>query len=613
MLVDARPADGSIDDADRDLLALDQSPAEFHAPVADLALARIATAGDGVTPEFLAGVVGVASGAAEGANPVTGEGRIFGADVGGHGVGLAINEVHIAAHDIRGGVQYGLLVVGLGAKLGAVFDEAGFEFHDQRIGLLSGQLSDLGGVGFVIGEDPHEDGVRTFGECAGVGQRAMLFVAGDELVVLRLLVRGQRTIHPRLLARGRFRDGDQRRLSDLRPAVVDRDRDLHRTASLRPLQNQLARLHLLDDRHVVDGPGVVQLARPGRLHLLQIGDLRHDLDRLAPIPSGRGRELKHWLRDGLCDRYRDLDGLHFGRVDSFECQRELVISPLRTDRLEAYPTRDSPGMERERESVSSHHRLLPVPLENPIHLLSPTSLRSNSRGLPLLHHQLLTRNGELAPRLDHWPDQRLPRLLVLILQLNPIRRPRDLRDPHLIHVAHEVVIVIPPAQPHPRGGLDVEQRLRSPIELPVDVDATVLAVIGMDDVHPLAELEYPVAVHVREVTVDVQVRRAAELHADLAAASAAFVAPADNRGVGLLDTEPRFGAVRAISRGIVGNHVAAEDPFLSGEVPGHADHARCGGGPFVLAGEGADFVLHWIVHVPDADVAVGVVEYGLAA
>ncbi len=65
MLIDTRPTDGSIDDADRDLLALDQSSAEFQAPVADLAFARIAAASDGVAPEFLSRVVGIASCAAE--------------------------------------------------------------------------------------------------------------------------------------------------------------------------------------------------------------------------------------------------------------------------------------------------------------------------------------------------------------------------------------------------------------------------------------------------------------------------------------------------------------------------------------------------------------------
>src|SRR5262249_19029284 len=145
---------------------------------------------------------------------------------------------------------------------------------------------------------------------------------------------------------------------------------------------------------------------------------------------------------------------------------------------------------------------------------------------------------ELLARLHHRADQRLQRLLVFVFEANPVGRPRDPGDAHLVDVANEVVVVVPPADPQPDRGFDVEGRFPGGIELAVQVDPTPAALIRVRDVNPLAQRNAGFAPDVGEIAVDVEVWRAAELHPNLAAATAALVAPAEDRRVRPLRSDP---------------------------------------------------------------------------
>ena len=112
MLVDARAADRSVDNADRDLLALDQSPAEFHSPVTDLRLAG-GTASLRVGPQLQSRAAGIARCSAESANPVARHKRVLFAEVSCNGVRLTDDEERVTTDDVLRGVKHGLLVAGL--------------------------------------------------------------------------------------------------------------------------------------------------------------------------------------------------------------------------------------------------------------------------------------------------------------------------------------------------------------------------------------------------------------------------------------------------------------------------------------------------------------------
>jgi len=73
MLINAGSADGPVDDADGNLVVLNQMAGEFHPPIPDLQLLGIVTAMDRLTPQVHAS--GVARHAAKGANPFAVEGR----------------------------------------------------------------------------------------------------------------------------------------------------------------------------------------------------------------------------------------------------------------------------------------------------------------------------------------------------------------------------------------------------------------------------------------------------------------------------------------------------------------------------------------------------------
>ena len=277
--------------------------------------------------------------------------------------------------------------------------------------------------------------------------------------------------------------------------------------------------------------------------------------------------------------------------------------------------RHSSRVERVGEPIRRHDRLAPVVPQNPQHLLGAARLRGNRRALIFSHRKLWLRDREFIPRLDEGTDQRLVRLLILELQLHPFRRTHDLRNTHFIEIANEVVVVVPATK--------VQSRWRSEIERPAfpDVGAVEHAInvelcfpfaIGVDDVRPIAHRNAagPIDVATREVAIHLNVRRTAILHDDLALPL--LVAPGNQRRVRSFGTEPNLGAVRARAGRVVRNHVAAEDSLAVREMPRRADHALSRRRACVCAGQCARVVADRIIHVPDAEIPVRLVEHRLA-
>ena len=327
--------------------------------------------------------------------------------------------------------------------------------------------------------------------------------------------------------------------------------------------------------------------------------MRHDLDRFASIPRGRCPEREDRFRDVFLDRDRNVLGLHLVRVHRSELEHDRLIAD------------HAARIERERESVRRHDGLLAVAFHDPIHLLRAAGFRRERETPAFQHGHFHFWEPELVVGLHHWADQRLQRLLVLVLKSNPVGRSSHLRDAHLVDVADEIVIVVPAADPQPGRALDVQHGFRGGVELAVDVDFAVFALVRVDDVNPFPERQTGLAPHVGEIAVDVDVRRTAELHSDLAAASAAFVSPADDRRVRRLRPEPRFRAVGTRARGIVGNLVATEDALPPDEVARRTDDSNRRCRPGILRLQCFGLVLHRPTHVQDADEVVRLVEHRL--
>ena len=97
------------------------------------------------------------------------------------------------------------------------------------------------------------------------------------------------------------------------------------------------------------------------------------------------------------------------------------------------------------------------------------------------------------------------------------------------------------------------------------------------------------------------------------AATASLITPSENGRIGPGGPKPCFAAVRTAGRRTIRNLVSTEEPLPAGKMPRFADDSRgrCRSG--IGRGECADFILSGIVHVPDAGVSVGLVEYGRSA
>ena len=103
VLVKARSADGGVDHQDGNLLAFKQPLREFHAPPTQLRHFALLRFPDWVAPQISRRLFSVA-GTPIAANPLVGFRRGFFAGVGGEGIGLAIDDVGIAADEIAHGV-----------------------------------------------------------------------------------------------------------------------------------------------------------------------------------------------------------------------------------------------------------------------------------------------------------------------------------------------------------------------------------------------------------------------------------------------------------------------------------------------------------------------------
>ena len=202
MLVDACAADGAVDDADGNLLALPPGAWPVPCPSSRSAASRHRGCEDGFAPQPDA--VWVSGHAAVAADPLAVERGFLFAPIRRHGVGLAVDDVGVAADQVGRGMQNRLFAAAGRSELDPVLDESRLELHGEGVGLVRAGLGRLRLDELVVGIELQKDSVGGSVQRAVVVQRAfVLVVAGIELVVLRLLILGGRPRHPGIAASAR--------------------------------------------------------------------------------------------------------------------------------------------------------------------------------------------------------------------------------------------------------------------------------------------------------------------------------------------------------------------------------------------------------------------------
>ena len=109
-----------------------------------------------------------------------------------------------------------------------------------------------------------------------------------------------------------------------------------------------------------------------------------------------------------------------------------------------------------------------------------------------------------------------------------------------------------------------------------------------------------------KVAIHFHVRRTEELHHHLALSR--LVAPSEDGRVRLLGPKPGCRGVWAGVGGVGSDVLAAGNALAGSEISTLSDHAESRRGAGILRLEHAGFIHHRIVHVPDAEEAVGLVE-----
>ena len=210
------------------------------------------------------------------------------------------------------------------------------------------------------------------------------------------------------------------------------------------------------------------------------------------------------------------------------------------------------------------------------------------------------------------PDKGLQWLLVLVLQLHPLRRPGNRGDSDLVDITDKAELPVPTTDVQPGRRLDVQQIALGPVdtvEHSVHVDARLTALEGVHDVSPFAHDQRTLARHVAagEVAVHPDVWWTAEPHLDLAISL--FVSPGNGTDPGLLRLEPDRGGVRARPPGENRQRFTTVHSLAAGKVTAAADdpRGRCRTG--VFGRQRSDRIRLRLIHVPDSQVAVGCVEH----
>ena len=135
MLIDPRAADGAVENADWDLVGVNEMPGEIDPPISDLVLSPFPP--HGVSPPRLEAplhrAVAPDPAAAPGGGLVV---DLVGAPVARHRVRLAVHQEGVAAEEIVGGVEDHLLSVAHRATLDPVANEPRLEGDREGVAAL---------------------------------------------------------------------------------------------------------------------------------------------------------------------------------------------------------------------------------------------------------------------------------------------------------------------------------------------------------------------------------------------------------------------------------------------------------------------------------------------
>ena len=359
VLIDPRAADGAVEDADRDLVGVDEMAGEIDPPISDLVLSPLPPYC--VAPPRLEAPLH----RAEAPDPTAASGLraivdLVGAPVARHRVRLAVHQEGVAAEEIVGGVEDHLLSVTHRAGLDPVADEPRLERDREgvaalRIGLEQPRVDERA-VGEKIEVHALGRGVESTAE---VERADILVIAGKELPVDRQLIGVG--VHGGLDPGigGRLGDEDLRRRHDGRAAIVDPRRHREPAAVLTTLEDEAFRGLLVDKRRPFRVPVDVERSDACGLERRAIGDPGNDPDRLPAIPGGGGLEREDGIGDRLANRDRDVDGLGTVRIHGTELEHGLLVP------------RHPPGVDVAAKRVGGHDPLLAVAAEDPGNLERP--------------------------------------------------------------------------------------------------------------------------------------------------------------------------------------------------------------------------------------------------
>ncbi len=208
------------------------------------------------------------------------------------------------------------------------------------------------------------------------------------------------------------------------------------------------------------------------------------------------------------------------------------------------------------------------------------------------------------------PHHCLQWLLILVLQLRPVRGALNLGDTHLVHVTVENK-VSPAADKHFCRALDVQRAvsgLRGSVEAPVHIQPRDALLVGVQDMYPRRQGDRTLGPQARPRTVTIH-RHARRLVQDHLHNRLGFaIAPADDAVARGLGFEPDFRGVGTGPRGKGGDVVPAKNSLALLKAPTLTEDPVNGRGALILTNEHAGLILRRIVQVKDAEVAIAFVE-----
>ena len=412
-------------------------------------------------------------------------------------------------------------------------------------------------------------------------------------------------LHPRVLLW--FGHRDHRCGDRVRAAVVDCGSHGDGAAVLGAVKDEPVGLDFLVHGTARNGPGRLQFSRSLGAHRREIVDHRNNFNGLPSIPARRRFQRDDRFRNVFRDRDRDVPGLYSVRKHGLALQRQRGVR------------RHSTSRQREGKPVHRRERFHAVPFESPINLLRSTRLGHDHDALAFQHFDRGFAQGKFRALLHDGADQRLHGVLIFVLQLHPVRRTGDARDPHLVNVA-DVTEVCPahPADAH-HDVFDDRHRglvVTSAIEPAVHVDFIGAVFIGCGDVIPLSQDRHRRGTgSAGPVGSPAQTRGRADVEAHFIAVTRFAIeprgvaAPVKNRRPRQFRTEPRLRSERAIAERIVGDVRAAENALAAREMTRLADEAGGSGRALILGRERFEFIPQRPVHVQHAHVAVLGIEH----